>query len=319
MRHPKRVFATVAIVFCGLIITACPSFLKALQILELKDSSGTVVGKMGGTAIHYPKDADKDFADDHYAIVISNASVDGSISDEEFAKIDSIGIKDKDSGAIITGDSYMCDKSTDIKNNGFGCRFLASKVGASNKVTLTLMLKDKTSWNSNEIDLGKFVESSELSSDAEAVITSIGSGNAQMYTLKTCSDASGNKADVKTAEDCPAGMTSGTVTTPPPTTSTATDANKDCVPPNFLNNDGKCISILQPQKQCDANSFILLDGTCGTDCGANQVQKQGACQCATGYMKDANTKDCKTDPSYSANMPPAASSGGGSCSLIRVK
>lgn len=302
----------IAIIICGLILTACPSFLKALQILELKDSSGTVVGKIGGTAIHYAKDADAEFSEDHYAIVISNASVDDSISDAEFAKIDSIGIKDKDSGKIITDNKYKCDKSTDIKANGFGCRFLASNVGTSKTVTLTFLLTDKTTWNTNDIDLTKFVDSTEIGKDVEEVIKGIGSGAVKMesYTLKTCPpDASGKTVDIKSSETCPTGEAGNT-----------TEPGKDesCPSPNIKDKDGKCISVLQPKAQCDGNTVMLLNGSCGADCGDNQVQKMGKCQCQIGYMKDATGSNCVIDPSTNVNPPPASSSGGGSCSLIKT-
>lgn len=302
----------IAIIICGLILAACPSFLKALQILELKDSSGTVVGKIGGTAIHYAKNADAEFSEDHYAIVISNASVDDSISDAEFAKIDSIGIKDKDSGIIITSDKYMCDKSTDIKANGFGCRFLASNVGTSKTVTLTFLLTDKTTWNTNDIDLTKFVESTEIGKDVEEVIKGIGSGAVKMesYTLKTCPpDASGKTVDVKTSEACPTagGATGGTGTNP----------KKNCA---YTDISGKCVEMTPKQQLCASGNYILLGGKdCGTSCGANQVIKNGQCLCQTGYTKDDKGTGCVVDPNVNPPPPPGSSTigGGGSCSLIR--
>jgi hypothetical protein len=85
-----------------------------------------------------------------------------------------------------------------------------------------------------------------------------------------------------------------------------------------VDTSGKCISVVQPQKQCDASTVTLLDGSCGASCGANQVQKQGKCQCQNGYKKDDKGTGCVEDPSFNITPPPSSSTGGGSCSLVKT-
>lgn len=325
MRYKKRVLVTIAVIVCGLVMTACPSLWKNAQLIKLYDSNGKVVGGIGGFKIHYAANADKDHTEDHYSIAITNANTGEEnpdfpiISAEDLAKVTAIGVV-KAPDIYVTSNSdpkYMCDQSIDPKNPGFGCRFLSSNLGDSKTVFINLKLKDGTFWKSEDLDLTKVTESTDVDADINELLEGIGSGKATMYTLKTCSDVSGKKVDVKTSEDCPTGMASGIGEEPKPKPDP--NANKDCPPPNFLDTAGKCISILQTQKQCDSNTVSLLDGTCGNACGANQVQKMGKCQCQTGYMKDAKGTGCDADPNYNVTPPPGASVGGGSCSLIRME
>lgn len=326
MTQPKKVFTTVALLFCGLIMTACPSLWKNAQLIKLYDSNGKVVGGIGGFKIHYAANADKDYTEDHYSIAITNANTgpiqkDSTvpiISPEDLGKVIAIGVA-KTPDIYVTSASdpkYMCGQSIDPESPGFGCRFLSSSLANAKAVHIILKLKDGTFWKSEDLDLNKVTESTDVDADVNELLKGIGSGEVQMYTLKTCSDASGKKVDVKTSEDCPAGMALviGEETKPDP----ADPADNTCAPPNFLDTTGKCVSVLQPQKTCDADSVTLLDGTCGAACGLSQVQIQGKCQCLKGYMKDDKGTGCVLDPAQDLTLPPASSSGGGSCSLIRT-
>lgn len=305
MGRKNKVFATVAAIFCGLIMTACPSLLKNAQTLEIKDESGIIVGKIAGFKVHYPvgnTDADDSnkYEEEHYSIVITNASVDDTISKEEIDQIDSIGVKTSKSGAIINGDKYMCDKiddKTDLSKTGFSCRFLASKIDSSKIAYIVLLRNDKKTWTSSVIDLNDVTESSELSSEIDSILSGVNkSGTPGETTLKTCPpDASGKTVEVKASGTCPV------------TETKATDAN--CI---IL---GNCT----PQTNClAADKVTLIDGSCGTGCGTNQVQKMGKCQCQNGYIADDKKVTCVPDPlAAENNLPPASSSGGGSCSLIK--
>lgn len=336
MRHSKKILMIATVLFCGITTTSCVSMLKGAQAVKLFDENNTIIGKIGGFKIHYAANAETGYPEDHYSIAITNANMGNvgedtnipTLSTEDLKKVTAIGVVSKTTNKYVTSSTdakYMCDQSIDPESPGFGCRFPSADLGETKIVFIKLKLEDNTFWTSEELDLtigvdpklSKVTESTEIDADINKLMEGIGSGEVQMYTLKTCSDASGKKVDVKTSEDCPTGMASGIGEDTKPKTDPST--NKDCPPPNFLDTAGKCISILQTQKQCDANTVSLLDGTCGDVCGANQVQKMGKCQCQTGYMKDAKGTGCDADPNYNVTPPPGASVGGGSCSLIRME
>lgn len=324
----QRLYKLGVIMIAGIALIGCPSLWKHAQILKLYDSGGKVVGQIGGFKVHYPKDNDdsdgkQSWPEEHYTVAITNANVDNAISTSDLAKISSIGVKSKDTDLLMTDtEKYMCDNSIDPANPGFGCRFKAETVGASKKVYIALQLKDGSTWKSDDLDLTDFTESSELGKDVNDVLTGIASGEMQAYTLKTCpKDASGKTVDIKSSEACPCAANfvysfdKNTCDPKPPATG---DASKDCVAPNIYDKTtDKCISAVQPKKPCD-NGVALLDGSCGTKCGVNQVQKLGKCQCMTTYIKDPYGAACIVDPQV-VKPPPtvAAGSGGGSCSLIR--
>lgn len=329
MTHPKKVFTTVALLFCGFVMTACPALLKNAQFVKLSDKDGKVIGGIGGFKIHYnagSTDADdtNKYTDDHYSIVITNTNTGENldnipvISDENLAKVNAIGVVSKATDKFVTDEDsagkYLCDKNIDPnKSSGFGCRVLSSKLGNSKVVYIKLQLKDGTIWKSEDLDLAKATDSTELGDEMGDLIASIGSHEPLQLTLKTCPpDAAGIVIDVTIDRECPAATGKKVEPTPDPNDNT-------CAPPNFLDTTGKCVSVLQPQKTCDADSVTLLDGTCGTACGLSQVQTQGKCQCLKGYIKDEKGTGCVLDPAQDLTLPPASSSGGGSCSLMRTK
>lgn len=323
MSYPKNIFTTIVIVLCGFVMTACPALLKHAQIIKLYDATGKVVGGIAGFKIHYTAGADKDYPEDHYSIAITNANTgaqpkDSSvpiISAEDLAKVSAIGVAKAPDIYVTSAEDtkYMCDQSLDSKSPGFGCRFLSSKLGDAKEVYIRLKLNDGTLWRSEYLDLGYVTDSKELDTEMQDFFGSIGGGKPLQLTLKACAptDPYGSIFDVTADKACPTGTKE--IPTPPlsdPST------NEDCPPPNFLDTTGKCVSILQPQKDCGADSVTLLDGSCGTGCGTFQVQKLGKCQCQSGYIKDDAGTGCVLEPSLDANLPPASTGGGGSCSLI---
>lgn len=325
----KRFYSTVMIaVLCGVFMTACPSLWKHMQIITLSDKDGTVIGGIGGFKVHYVANADKDYPEDHYSIVITNANMGAdpgtdskipAISEGDLAQVNAICVASTATNNCVTDadgttGSYLCDSSIDPKNPGFGCRIRSSNLGDTKSVYIKLQLTDGTFWKSETLDLNDSTDYSELGTEVQDVIASIGSGKPLELTLKSCpADAYGNVIETTVDKDCPTKASPNTNCTAPetldPTTNTCVQPSSSPPPP--------------PPQPCTSGTginLILLGGTCGSKCSdpATQVVRLGKCVCIIGDMPDPkDPTKCIADPSYNADLNTSPSTGGGGCSLIR--